>query len=88
MTDHGFVGEASHVWETLEDIDGGGDFLDARFRPSGHSHTQQQRVGGAGSKVGAKEEEEEEEGEAPLEGGVPVVSTADGPSTAATTDVE
>ena len=43
VTDHGFLNELDHVWETLEDVDGGGNFLDAQFRWSSHSQTQQRR---------------------------------------------
>ena len=30
VTDHGFVNEYGHVWQTLSDIDGDGDFMDAQ----------------------------------------------------------
>ena len=43
VTDHGFLNELDHVWETLEDIDGGGRFLDSCFRQSSTSQTQQRR---------------------------------------------
>lgn len=44
MTDHGFLNEMGYVWQTLQDVDGGGDFLDANFRLSPHSETQQNRA--------------------------------------------
>lgn len=40
VTDYGFLSELDHVWETLVDIDGGGDFLDAHFRWTSHSESQ------------------------------------------------
>ena len=40
VTDHGFVNEQEYVWQFLQDIDGDGDFLDARFKRSKHSRTQ------------------------------------------------
>lgn len=43
MTDYGFLSELDHVWETLEDIDGGGNFLDAAFRWTSHSESQRRR---------------------------------------------
>ena len=53
VTDHGFLNELDHVWETLEDVDGGGSFLDSRFRQSSTSQTQQRRE--ATSKVSSRE---------------------------------
>lgn len=44
MTDHGFLNEMGYVWQTLLDVDGGGDFLDAHFHLSPHSQTQQNRA--------------------------------------------
>ena len=44
MTDHGFLNEMGYVWQTLLDVDGGGDFLDAHFRLSPHSQAQQNRA--------------------------------------------
>ena len=32
-----------YVWQTVLDVDGGGDFLDAQFHLSPHSQTQQKR---------------------------------------------
>ena len=32
MTDQGFLGETSVVWETLSSIDGDGQFVDGQFR--------------------------------------------------------
>lgn len=43
VTDHGFLNELDHIWETLDDIDGGGNFLDSQFRWSSTSQTQQRR---------------------------------------------
>ena len=43
------------MWETLTDIDGGGDFLDAQFHWSPQADTQPRQEGGA-------EEGEEEVG--------------------------
>ena len=43
VTDHGFLNELDHVWETLEDIDGGGSFIDGQFRWSSHSKSQERR---------------------------------------------
>lgn len=40
VTDHGFLNELGYVWQTLSDIDGGGDFLDAHFHLSPHSQSQ------------------------------------------------
>ena len=43
VTDYGFLNELDHVWETLEDVDGGGDFLDGTFRWTSPSESQQRR---------------------------------------------
>lgn len=43
VTDSGFVNELGHVWQTITDIDGSGDFLDAQFKHSSHSIAQQSR---------------------------------------------
>ena len=43
MTDSGFVNELGHVWQTVTDIDGSGDFLDAQFKYSTHSIPQSNR---------------------------------------------
>ncbi len=40
MTDHGFLNEMGYIWQTLSDIDGGGDFCDATFSPSPQSQSQ------------------------------------------------
>ena len=40
VTDLGFLNELGYVWETLTDIDGGGDFLDAQFHWSPQVDTQ------------------------------------------------
>ena len=46
VTDHGFLNEHDHIWQTLSDIDGDGDFLDANFQWSSHSERQRDRVEG------------------------------------------
>ncbi len=33
----------SYIWQTLIDVDGGGEFLDANFQLAPHSHMQQNR---------------------------------------------
>ncbi|CAI8006633.1 Ubiquitin carboxyl-terminal hydrolase MINDY-1 [Geodia barretti] len=43
VTDHGFVNEHGHVWQTLSTTDGDESFMDARFRPSAVSEVQQER---------------------------------------------
>jgi len=43
VTDSGFAREMDHVWQTISDIDGSGDFLTAQFRYASHSLTQQNR---------------------------------------------
>ncbi|XP_064384626.1 ubiquitin carboxyl-terminal hydrolase MINDY-1-like isoform X2 [Halichondria panicea] len=43
VTDSGFVNELGHVWKTVTDIDGSGDFLDAQFKYSTHSIPQGNR---------------------------------------------
>ena len=40
MTDQGFLNELGYIWQSLSDIDGGGDFLDAKFNPSPQSESQ------------------------------------------------
>lgn len=59
-----------YVWQTLSDIDGGGDFLDASFNLSPHSQTQQNREravpgnnNNAGTSIERTEGEKEGEGE-------------------------
>ena len=32
VTDHGFVNELGHVWQTLSSTDGDESFMDAKFR--------------------------------------------------------
>lgn len=51
VTDHGFLNEHDHIWQTLSDIDGDGDFLDANFQWSSHSEMQKNRVEGATKKT-------------------------------------
>ena len=43
VTDSGFVTELDHVWQTVTDIDGSGDFLDAQFKYASHSVAQANR---------------------------------------------
>jgi hypothetical protein len=43
VTDHGFVNEHGHIWQTLSSTDGDESFMDARFRPSAVSEVQQER---------------------------------------------
>ena len=43
VTDSGFVNELDHVWQTVTDIDGSGDFLDAQFKYATHSVPQTNR---------------------------------------------
>jgi len=40
VTDQGFLNELGYVWQSLSDIDGGGDFLDAKFSLSPQSASQ------------------------------------------------
>ena len=39
VTDMGFLNEFGHVWETMEDVSGGGYFLSAAFEPHPSDHT-------------------------------------------------